>query len=137
MLLGAGGNEVDIDHVNIASVGGANDGREYFVVSFAAPTNILAVRNSSLGGLPSNKHVHGINIGANTMVETVVQNSVFNFFNESISGITNNKVMLMGNMSFNTNNGGISVDLKGAGRMVYVGNFWDVPPTALLPFISN
>jgi hypothetical protein len=45
--------------------------------------------------------------------------------------------MLNGNISSNTNPGGTSVDLKGTGKMVYVGNLWDVPPTALLPITSN
>jgi hypothetical protein len=136
-LLGAGNNSVEINNVDIASIGGANDGRDYHVVSFAAPTNSLIVRNSSFGGLPSNKHAHGIYIGTNTMGSTIVQNSVFNFLNDSITGTTNNRVMLTGNTSFNTNSSGRSVDLRGTGSMVYVGNFWDVPPTALLPSISN
>ena len=62
------------------------------------------------------------------MGNTIVQNSVFNFLNDSITGTTNNRVMLTGNTSFNTNSTGRSVDLKGTGSMVYVGNFWDVPP---------
>jgi hypothetical protein len=136
-LLGAGNNSVEINNVDIASIGGANDGRDYHVVSFAAPTNSLIVRNSSFGGLPSNKHAHGIYIGTNTMGSTIVQNSVFNFLNDSITGTTNNRVMLTGNTSFNTNSSGRSVDLRGTGSMVYVGNFWDVPPTALLPIVSN
>jgi len=57
--------------------------------------------------------------------------------NDSITGTTNNRVMLTGNTSFNTNSSGRSVDLRGTGSMVYVGNFWDVPPTALLPIASN
>lgn len=136
-LLGAGNNTVKIDNVDIASIGGANDGRNYYVVAFSAATNSLVVRNSSLGGLPSNGHVHGINIGTNTMGSTIVQNSVFNFLNDSITGTTNNRVMLTGNTSFDTNRSGKSVDLRGTGNMVYVGNFWDVPPTALLPINSN
>jgi len=136
-LLGAGNNTVKIDHVDIASIGGANDGRDYHVVAFSAPTNSLVVRNSSFGGLSSSSHVHGINIGTNTMGSTIVQNSVFNFLNDSIVGTTNNRVMLTGNTSFNTNSSGKSVDLRGTGQMVYVGNFWDVAPTALLPIISN
>jgi hypothetical protein len=136
-LLGAGNNTVELNNVDIASIGGANDGRNYYVVHFAAPTNSLVVRNSQLGGLPSNSHVHGINIGTNTMGSTIVQNCVFNFLNDSIIGTTNNRVVVTGNTSFNTNLSGKSVDLKGAGKMVYVGNFWDVAPTALLPIISN
>lgn len=136
-LLGAGNNGVNMDHVSIASIGSANDGNEYYIVSFAAPTNTLVVRNSSLGGLPSNKHVHGINLGTNTMGATVVQNSGFNFLNDSITGTTNNRVMLTGNMSSNTNKFGTSVDLKGTGRMAYVGNFWDVAPAALLSIVGN
>jgi hypothetical protein len=136
-LLGAGGNTVEMNNVTIASIGGVNDGQEYYIVHFAAPTNTLMVRNSQLRGLPSNSHVHGINIGTNTMGNTVIQNCVFNSLNDSIVGTTNNRVMVTANTSFNTNTGGKSVDLKGSGKMVYVGNFWDVPPTALLPFISN
>jgi hypothetical protein len=55
---------------------------------------------------------------------------VFNSLNDSIVGTTNNRVMITGNESFNTNHGGKSVDLRGTGKMVYAGNFWDVPPTA-------
>jgi hypothetical protein len=39
-----------------------NDGKDYYIVDLAAPTNTLIVRNSELGGLLSNRHVHGINI---------------------------------------------------------------------------
>lgn len=136
-LTGAGGNSVEMNNVNIASIGGANDGRDYHIVAFSAPTNSLVVRNSSLGGLPANSHVHGINIGTNTMGSTIVQNSIFSFLNDSIMGITNNRVVVTGNTSFNTNSSGKSVDLRGAGSMVYGVNFWDVPPTALLPIVSN
>jgi hypothetical protein len=136
-LVGAGGNTVEIDNVHIATIGDAKDGGEYFVAAFAAPTNSLVVRNSYLGGLRSNSHVHGIYIGTNTMGSTIVQNCVFNFMNDSITGTTNNRVVLTGSTSFNTNKSGISVDLKGTGYMVYVGNYWDVPPTALLRIVSN
>jgi hypothetical protein len=135
--VGAGNNTVKMDHVDIASIGGANDGRDYYIVHFAEPTNTLIVRNSQLGGLQSNRHVHGINIGSYTMGSTFVQNCVFNFMNDSVVGITNNQVMLTGNTSFNTNTGGKSVDRRGPGSMVYVGNYWDVPPTALLHIVSN
>jgi hypothetical protein len=81
--------------------------------------------------------VHGINIGTNTMGSTIIQNCVFNFLNDSIVGTTNNRVVVTGNTSLNTNRSGKSVDLRGSGSMVYIGNYWDVPPTALLPIISN
>ena len=68
---------------------------------------------------------------------TIVQNCVFNFMNDSITGTTNNRVVLTGSTSFNTNSNGKSVDLRGTDNMVYVGNFWDVPPTALLQIVSN
>jgi hypothetical protein len=136
-LIGAGGNIVTINNVDIASIGGANDGRNYYIVDFRAPTNILQVRNSQLGGLPSNSHAHGINIGINTMVSTIIQNCVFNSLNDSITGTTNDKVMVTGNTSVNTNPTGRSVHLRGTGSMVYVGNFWDVPPTSLLPIATN
>jgi hypothetical protein len=136
-LLGAGGNTVEMNNVDIASIGGANDGHNYYIVHFSAPTNSLVIRNSQLRGLSSNSHVHGINIGTNTMGSTIIQNCVFNFLNDSIVGTTNNRVVVTGNTSFNTNSSGKSVDLRGTGSMVYVGNYWDVPPTALLPIISN
>jgi hypothetical protein len=136
-IVGAGGNTVEIDNVHIGGIGSAEDGGEYYVVSFARPTNSLVVRNSHLAGLKSNPHAHGINIGTNTMGSTIVQNCVFNYLNDSITGTTNNRVVLTGNTSFNTNHGGLSVDLRGTGKMVYVGNFWDVPPAALLPIVSN
>jgi hypothetical protein len=136
-LLGAGGNTVEMNNVDIASIGGANDGRNYYIVHFSAPTNSLVVRNSQLRGLASNSYVHGIHIGTNTMGSTIIQNCVFNFLNDSIVGTTNNRVVVTGNTSFNTNSSGKSVDLRGTGSMVYVGNYWDVPPTALLPIISN
>jgi hypothetical protein len=136
-LLGAGGNTVEVDNVHVARIGAGNDQKDYFVVAFAAPTNSLVVRNSYLGGLPSNSHVHGIHLGTNTMGSTIIQNCVFNFLNDSIIGTTNNKVVLTGSTSSNTNNTGKSVDLHGTGYMVYVGNFWDIPPTALLRIVSN
>jgi hypothetical protein len=136
-LLGAGGNTVEMDNVDIASIGGANDGRNYYIVEFRTPTNSLVVRNCQLRGLASNSHVQGINIGKNTMGSTIIQNNVFNFFNETIVGTTNNRVVVTGNTSFNTNSSGESVDLRGTGSMVYTGNYWDIYPTALLPFISN
>jgi hypothetical protein len=71
------------------------------------------------------------------MGSTIVQNCVFNYLDDSIVGTTNNRVVVTGNTSFNTNAGGQSVNLRGTGKMVYVGNYWDVPPTALLPSISN
>ena len=134
---GAGGNVVVIDNVDIASVGGANDGHNYFVVNLSKLTNRLIVRNSQLGGLPNSAHVHGINIGNNTMVSTIIQNCVFNFLNDSITGLSNTQAIVSGNTSFNTNSGGESVNLRGTGSMVYVGNFWDVPPTSLLKIVSN
>jgi len=136
-LLGAGNNTVEMNNVDIGSIGGVNDGRNFYIVRFSAPTNSLVIRNSQLRGLPSNSHIHGINIGTNTMGITIIQNCIFNFLNDSIIGITNNRVVVTGNTSFNTNSSGKSVDLRGAGSMVYVGNYWDVPPTALLPIISN
>lgn len=136
-LLGAGGNSVVIDNVTIGSIGGMNDGKDYYIVDLAAPTNTLIVRNSELGGLLSNRHVHGINIETNTMGNTVVQNCVFNSLNDAIVGITNNRVMLTGNASFNTDSSGQSVNLRGNGKMTYSANFWDVPPTSLLPIVSN
>ena len=71
------------------------------------------------------------------MGSTIIQNCVFAFMNDSIAGSTNNRVILTGSTSFNTNNSGTSVDLRGTGSMVYVGNYWDVPPTALLRIVSN
>lgn len=136
-LLGAGGNTVQIDHLTLANFGTANDGNNYYLIHFVRPTNSLTLRNSQLGGLPSNPHEIAVNIGTNTMANTVIQNCVFNFMNESIAGVTNNQVMVTGNTSFNSNTGGKSVDLRGTGSMVYGNNFWDIPPTALLPFISN
>jgi len=136
-LLGAGGNIVEMNNVDIASIGGVDDGHDYYIVDFKTPTNSLVVRNSQLRGLRSNNHVHGINIGTNTMGSTIVQSCVFSSLNDSIMGTTNNRVVLTGDTSFNTNSSGKSVDLHGTGRVVYEGNFWDVPPTALLPIISN
>ncbi len=136
-LLGAGGNTVEIDHLTLANFGTSNDGNDYYLVHFVHPTNSLTLRNSQLGGLPSNAHVIGVNIGTNTMGTTIIQNCVFNFMTESIVGVTNNQVILTGNTSFNTNPNGRSVDLHGTGSMVYGNNFWDIAPTALLPFISN
>jgi hypothetical protein len=136
-LLGAGNNTVEMNNVDIASIGGANDAHDYYVVYFTAPTNVLTMRNCQLGGLASSSHVHGIQIGTNTMGNTIVENTVFNFMNDSITGVTNNQVMLTGDTSFNTNGAGKSVDLRGSGGMVYVGNYWDIPPTALLRIISN
>ena len=136
-LLGAGGNTIIINNVSIANIGSENDGRDYYIVDLAAPTNTLIVRNSQLRGLPSNGHVHGINIGTNTMGNTVIQDCVFNSLNDSIVGVTNNRVILTGDVSFNTNSSGRSVDLRGTGKMAYGGNFWDVPPTALLSIVSN
>jgi len=136
-LVGVGNNTVEINNVDIASIGGANDGGNYYIVHFLTPTNSLIVRNSQLGGLPNNAHVHGINIGTNTMGSTIIQNCIFSFMNDSITGVTNNRAVVSGNTSFSTNPSGRSVDLRGTGSMVYVGNFWDVPPTALLPIISN
>ena len=71
------------------------------------------------------------------MGSTIIQNCIFDFMNDSITGTTNNRVILTGSTSFNTNKSGKSVDLKGTGYMVYVGNYWDVPPTALLRIVSN
>jgi len=136
-LLGAGNNTVVMNNVDIASIGGIDDGREYYIVHFRSPTNALTVRNSQLRGLRSNPHVHGIRIGSNTMGYTILQNCVFDSLNDSIVGTTNNRVVVTGNTSFNTNISGESVNLHGTGSMVYQGNFWDVPPTALLPEISN
>jgi hypothetical protein len=137
-LLGAGGNMIDINNVIVASVGLANDGRDYYLVRFAAPTNSLVVRNSEFGGgVPSNNHVHGISLGTNTMGRTIIQNCAFSSLSDAIVGTTNNPVVMTGNTSFNTNSSGKSVDLRGAGKMDYVGNYWDVPPTALLPNLSN
>jgi hypothetical protein len=85
----------------------------------------------------SNNHTHGINIGTNTMGRTIIQNCSFNSLNDAIVGVTNNRVMLTGDGSFNTIASGQSVNLRGTGKMVYGGNFWDVPPTALLPSVSN
>jgi len=126
-----------MNNVDIASIGGVDHGHDYYIGDFRSPTNSLLMRNSQLRGLPSNSHVHGINIGTNTMGSTIVQNCVFEFLNDSIVGTTNNRVVITGNTSFDTNNSGMSVDLRGTGRMVYEGNYWDVPPTALLPIISN
>jgi hypothetical protein len=134
-LLGAGGNMIDINNVIVASVGLANDGRDYYLVRFAAPTNSLAMRNSEFNGLASSDHAHGIDLGTNTMGRTIIQNCAFSFLNSSIAGTTNNLVVVTGNTSFNTN--GKSVDLRGTGKMVYTGNYWDVRPTALLPIVSN
>jgi hypothetical protein len=136
-LLGAGGNVVDMDNVYIAAVGTADEGDDYYVVAFATPTNSLVARNSHFGALPSNTHAHGINLRTNTMGNTIIQNCVFSFMNDLITGTTNNRVILTGNTSFNTTNSGPSVDLRGTGSMVYVGNYWDVPPTALLRIVSN
>jgi hypothetical protein len=136
-LVGAGGNTVEMNNVDIASIGGVNDGRDYYIVEFKTPTNALIVRNSRLSGLRSNSHVHGINVGINTMGYMIVQNCLFTYLNDSITGTTNNRVVLTGNTSFNTDSLGRTVDLHGTGRMVYGENFWDVPPTALLPVISN
>jgi len=61
------------------------------------------------------------------MDSTIVQNCVFDFLKDSIVGITNNRVVVTGNTAFNTNVSGKSVDLRGTGGMVYVGNYWDVP----------
>lgn len=135
-LLGAGGNTVVINNVTIGSIGSANDGKDYYIVDLAAPTNTLIVRNSQLRGFPSSSHAHGINIGTNTMGNTVIQDCVFNSLNDAIVGVTNNQVMVTGNTSFNTSTGH-SVNLRGTGKMVYSENFWDVPPTALLPIVSN
>jgi len=136
-LVGAGGNNVEMNNVDIASIGGVDDGSDYYIVDLREPTNTLTVRNSQLRGLQSNSHVHGINIGTNTMGYTIIQNCVFSSLNDSIEGTTNNRVVVTGNTSFNTNSFGKSVNLRGTGKMVYSGNFWDVPPTALLAVISN
>ena len=73
------------------------------------------------------------------MRNKIIQNCVLNSLNDSIIGTTNNRMVVTGNTSFNTNPNpsGRSVDLQGTGKMVYVGNYWDVPPTALLQIISN
>ena len=136
-LVGAGGNTVEINNVSVGNVGSADDGEDYYLVHFVAPTNSLILRNSQLGGLRGNSHVHGINIGTDTMGSTIIQNCVFNFLDDSISGTTNNRVVVTGDTSFNTNSSGKTVDLRGTGKMVYESNYWDVPPTALLPIISN
>jgi hypothetical protein len=137
-LLGAGLNTIDINNVTVSIIGRANDGQDYYMVHFAAPTNSLVVRNSQFGaGMPSNNHVHGINLGTNTMGWTIIQNCIFRALGDYVVGTTNNRVVMTGNTSFDTNRSGKSVDLRGTGKMVYTGNYWDVPPTALLPMLSN
>jgi hypothetical protein len=136
-LAGAGGNTVELNNVSVGHIGGADDGGDYYLIRFADPTNTLIMRNSQLGGRASDSHAHGVDIGTNTMGKTIIQNCEFNSFNGAIAGTTNNRVLLTGNTSFTTNKPGQSVDLRGTGDMVYVGNYWDVPPTALLRNISN
>jgi hypothetical protein len=67
--IGPGDNSVVIDNVTIAEIATADDGRDEYMVHFAAPTNTLRVRNSQFRGLLSNNRVHGIDNGANTMGE--------------------------------------------------------------------
>ena len=89
------------------------------------------MRNSQRRSLLANRRVHGIDIETNTMRNKIIQNCVLNSLNDSIIGTTNNRMVVTGNTSFNTNPNpsGRSVDLQGTGKMVYVGNYWDVPPT--------
>jgi hypothetical protein len=54
-----------MNNVSIAGIGGANDGRNYYIAHSSAPTNSPVVRNSQLGGQPSNRYVHAINTGVN------------------------------------------------------------------------
>lgn len=133
-LIAEGNNIIRMNHVSIDAIGTVNDGDDYYVVRFLAPTNELQMRNCSIGRLPA-PHVHGIDIGRYTMADTVVQNNVFTYMQDSITGTTNNLVVLTGNTSFATS--GSSVKLTGPGSMVYSGNYWDVAPTALLPIVSN
>ena len=72
LLGGGGGNTVVMNNVTIATIGGVKDGRDYYIVHFATPTNSLIVRNSQLRGLLSDSHVHGIDIGTNTMGNTII-----------------------------------------------------------------
>jgi hypothetical protein len=125
------------NNVSVGHIGGADDGGDYYLIRFAEPTNTLIMRSSELGGHASSSHAHGIDIGTNTMGKTIIQNCEFSLFSDSIVGITNNRVVLTGNTSFTTNRPGRSVDLRGSGGMVYVGNYWDVPPTSLLKIITN
>jgi hypothetical protein len=78
-LLGAGGNTVVMNNITIATIGGVKDGRDYYIVHFATPTTTLIVRNSQLRGLLSDSHVHGINIGTNTMGNTIIQDPAKRF----------------------------------------------------------
>jgi hypothetical protein len=135
-LLGAGGNTVYMNNVRIDSVGAANDGNDYYVLKLGAPTNQLYVQNSTLSGRQSDSHVHGIDIGTNTVARLVVQDSAFRFLNDSIRGTTNATIQITGNSSILTNDGGVSLDLRGTGKMVSVGNLWDVVPAAVLPPIG-
>lgn len=136
-LVCAGNDNISINNVSIAGIGRANDGKDYHVIDFKGPSNLLTVQNSLLQGQPSSVHAHGINLGSNAVIRTIVQNTIFNFLDDSITGTVTGRVVLTGNTSFNTSKNGKSVQLKGTGNMVYGDNFWDVPPTSLLPTITN
>lgn len=127
-------NTIFLDNIDLGGIGAAADGGDYYAVKLGTATNSIKIKNSRLFGKSSDAHIHGINIGTNTVGSpdaAVIQNVNFGNFNDVITGATNNPLTILGCSSTGTNSGGSSVNVTGTGTAIYANNNWDVAETAL------
>jgi len=118
------------------SVGGANDGAEYYALRInAAGSPQIRVQNNRLGGRNTSPHVHGIStVGSGIPSVFVVQGNAFEYFNDDVNASFPAAAMVSGNTSFSTNGaGGLrSFNQINANALVYSGNNWDKQPQPTL-----
>lgn len=134
-LLVASGTSTTMKNVS-GSVGGANDGTDYYFVHETSNPGgtTLVVQNSSAGGITSDTHVHGIKTDA-ALDSLVAQNNAFGFLNDAINAQSAPVTIITGNTSSGTTGSESIVHTSlasGGNGVIYANNVWDKPPTSLV-----
>lgn len=128
------GSDVILQNVTVSSVGGFNDGAEYYGIHYTGGSGgeQIILQNSTLqgNGLSNKAHVHGIKTDI-APARLVVQNNRLNFFQEMIDVQSAPTTMITGNWAISTG-GAATVLISGTNGVQYANNNWDKPPISAL-----
>lgn len=128
-IISAGSNII-LRNTDVAAIGVAADGGEYYGVHVTANTGGTSVelQNSSFLGINASTHVHGLLVDV-AIPRLVVQNSNFLYLNDLISITPSTTTIITGNWSDVTVSS-TPFTFAGTGGIIWNDNKFDKPPLA-------
>jgi hypothetical protein len=123
------GSAVSIVNSEMLSVGGANDGAEYYTVNVTGGNPEIRLSNNRFGGSWGGAHSHGFHTAAGITPNRVkIEGNTFDVMADAINAALPNGSIVANNASGGMVGAGPDFVLQGPGSVTYYGNLWARAP---------